>query len=683
MGRRLGGSSAVGLILMMAGACSNTGGHQATGGASGSAGAGGGPGAGSASDAGAPVDGALPEVGAAPCRTLAPQANQVQFAAGGAILYAGGYAPNLIDTRSWTVKQLFSANNQPAFLSTISSDGAFVATFGGDQLLHVWNAANGAELGQVAATLDTASVFFPYSILAFAPDGSRIAAVDGGTDVRVFARAGLAQAWRATATAAVGWVAFSGDGQTVLVAQPDRVLRFDAGTGATKPPIMIAGASGAVGISGDGQLLAVDTAVGMQIVRVSDGSIVHTLPRTSGQLIALSRDGGVVATSPVSGPIAVTDVATGAVLRTFSGAPIGLALSPDGSSLAEIQDNVVVWRVSDGSLLYEAGGRERAVGSPVADLLASDTGGEAAFIWDLSNGALTRRIPVTHRADVISSLTFDAGGKLFMDAFSHGELWDLSAGTFTSISYNGSSQPPEWSAAGALITSDHQWIVSGGDATDGGAVRVWSVATGTVVRRFHAHDAGIDTLALDPTETLLATAGPEVAGTQLTNPQDNDIKIWDFASGTRLHTLVGHSASIHWLAFSPDSTTLLSGGNEGLVRLWSVADGSVVRDFAAANQPNTASPPQYGLGVAFSPNGRLVASGGYDPPPGANSPVVPANMIAIWATDTGALVRRLDAWGQLWGVTLFGWSADGRYLAAPGPAAINVWCIDDLGGGAP
>ncbi len=65
------------------------------------------------------------------------------------------------------------------------------------------------------------------------------------------------------------------------------------------------------------------------------------------------------------------------------------------------------------------------------------------------------------------------------------------------------------------------------------------------------------------------------------------------------------------IAFSPDGTELLSGGRDGLVRLWSIADASVVRDFAGPTDPLT-SQSWYGLGVSFSPNGLLIASGGND-----------------------------------------------------------------------
>ncbi len=605
----------------------------------------------------------------APCRTLAPNAQQIQFAAGGALIYAGGPAASVVRTSDWTVRQLFPLSPIP-FLGVISSDGTLLATLGGDGVLRVFSVASGTQLGQVtvAVTGGTTTATAPNPPLAFAPNASRIAVLDSGNVLHVFNRATLTQAWSFPAPGPVAWISFSGDSQTVLMTVQDQVLRFGAGTGQAGTPIAAPGATGAAAISGDGQTLALETSTGTSIVAVADGTVLHTLTARS-SILALSQDGTMLALTTSAG-VAVMNATTDATLQTLQTSAVNeIAFAPDGATLAAAaNDDLVVWRLSDASLLYAGGGRDRTVISPVSNILASDNNAEAAFVWDLSSGAFLRRMPITQSTDIISSLSFESNGQLFVDAFSHGELWNLTQGTVEDITYTPASQPPEWSG-GSLITPDGKWIVSGGDGSDLGAVRVWDAATGAVVRSFPAHGVVITSLVIDRSGTWLATTGAESQVSSTSPPQGFDIKIWDFASGTLRQTLNGHTDTVFFMTFSNDGKSLLSGGSDGLVRLWSVADGSVIRDFAGPNIPNPTT-ATYGYGVVISPNGLLVGSGAQD--------LVSLQFIDLWSTATGQLVRRLAPWGgNYW---TLGWSTDGQYLVTGGYAAINVWCVSDLGG---
>jgi WD40 repeat protein len=72
--------------------------------------------------------------------------------------------------------------------------------------------------------------------------------------------------------------------------------------------------------------------------------------------------------------------------------------------------------------------------------------------------------------------------------------------------------------------------------------------------------------------------------------------------------------------------------------------------------------------VAFSPDGRLLASGSS-----------PDATIKLWEVATGSLVRSLS--GHTWAVNSVAFSPDGRLLASgSNDATIKLWDISDLVG---
>src|SRR5204862_2036962 len=108
------------------------------------------------------------------------------------------------------------------------------------------------------------------------------------------------------------------------------------------------------------------------------------------------------------------------------------------------------------------------------------------------------------------------------------------------------------------------------------------------------------------------------AGTQvISGSKDASLKLWDAAGGTLVKEFKaykekdfekGHREPVYCLAFSPDGKTVASGsaGMERTIKLWNVADGSVVRDFVNPNlkpPPGGPAPAHPGpiYGVKFTP----------------------------------------------------------------------------------
>ncbi len=135
-----------------------------------------------------------------------------------------------------------------------------------------------------------------------------------------------------------------------------------------------------------------------------------------------------------------------------------------------------------------------------------------------------------------------------------------------------------------------------------------------------------------------------------TKSDDSTIRLWDPHTGQLLRTI--HTNSGGGIAFSPDGKVLASGGGaEKVVNIWNPNTGRHLRSFKA-HHDNVGS-------VAFSPNGEFFASASTD------------GMIRLWKPNTDHLLRILHPM-KIDGIAF---SADSRILANGGreDANIKLW----------
>jgi WD40 repeat protein len=72
---------------------------------------------------------------------------------------------------------------------------------------------------------------------------------------------------------------------------------------------------------------------------------------------------------------------------------------------------------------------------------------------------------------------------------------------------------------------------------------------------------------------------------------DRLVRIWNDETGERLTTLDGHLGAVQCCALSDDGQTLLSGGDEGLLKRWDASSGKELQTYALENTPDYIARP--------------------------------------------------------------------------------------------
>jgi WD40 repeat protein len=441
-------------------------------------------------------------------------------------------------------------------------------------------------------------------------------------------------------------------------------------------PYVSGGRTVSVSFSPDGEFLA-EGSDNLHVYRVLDngrlviyrdisfrqfnpGSIIEVTISPNGKMVAFALTTGVH----------VWDLATGT--RVFdttydSQYNNSLAWSMDSMSIAvaTYTSGVQVWDVDTGrsvaSLNYHSGTFSSLAWSPDGQKLAVGAEEGSVNVYDLQEGAVIQNYASVNR---LNSLAFSPdGATLAIGSYDRTvNIWNISATISRTLEGVG------FGSTDVTFSSDGSFFAacSAESGQTGTQVRLWSTRDWSVEKSFsigNYRDFMITGFALAPDQRTGAISYVDISDYYDWKDKIQIISIVDGSVLTTLDPVINTGVHIISIAFSPDGTLLAARGTASRAWVWQTSNWNLPYQQKYIYTDRTRVNPftlQYS--IAWSPNGQLLAVG------------TKAGGIQIFDTQSEDNIIALSAHTMYTAGVAF--SPDGRYLASVSlDGTVTLWGI--------
>ena len=425
---------------------------------------------------------------------------------------------------------------------------------------------------------------------------------------------------------------FSPDGNVLAVANGEQVKLWNAHTGKELRKLKdLKGLAGALAFSPDGRTLAV---VSTRSVRENAKDFI--------KIIGISE-------------VKLFDVNSGALTQKLVdlGAINTLAFSPDGKVL--LVGGVLPENVGGNAgltIIDVANGKSRAVKTGVdykeavhflslssqGDWLAFGSGSSTVKLFDARTGTLKQTWDADSVGDAaerptsrflltvkrVVAVAFSTDGTSLSGESDQGEIksWDTRTGEVKQSLGNEDNDPTL--VAAAMDGKAFAEIVQG-------KVLLW--------------DTNSDAKKLLPlpdnqTASALALSGDGSGGRMVAVGSSSGVRVFS-PNGSVIKELARQQGSVERLAFSSDGRKVAGAFEDGAIRVWNVANGSVETKLIA---------PREITALVFAPNGEALAAATSD------------NTITVWSLQSGLPQAKLQKHDAT--INALSFSPDGQFLAS-------------------
>jgi RNA polymerase sigma factor (sigma-70 family) len=217
-------------------------------------------------------------------------------------------------------------------------------------------------------------------------------------------------------------------------------------------------------------------------------------------------------------------------------------------------------------------------------------------------------------------------------------LWDLSSGKERRLNTDhvGKNPGAGFGTFAVVFSPDGKMLVSGGRDD---RVKLWDVASGRRLHTLERHYSWVETLAVSPDGRTVASSG-----------QDGLIRLWDAVSGKDACPQVGHKHTVSLTALTPDGKTAVTAGWDNTLRWWDMSKGREIR---------VVELPRSLMGLAISPDGKTVLGALHE------------EFLHTWDLTTGRESTPTNLPRQKVGALAF--TPDGKQFVSASGAHVSVW----------